>query len=165
MTREAALQALAAAMRAEEDARSAVRSAMADQARLLAELRELGLPTTRVVHRVAADRGLILPVADRLRFAECLRRRAQRTTERRADSSAPHRHHGIASSSSPRAMEPSTEGDAMPRIIKRTTTTVEELLDDKNLAGLDDAEDDDPEAEDGGGEDESEEQPERRRRR
>lgn len=165
MTREAALQALAAAMRAEEDARSAVRSAMADQARLLAELRELGLPTTRVVHRVAADRGLILPVADRLRFAECLRRRAQRTTERRADSSAPHRHHGIASSSSPWAMEPSTEGDAMPRILKRTTTTVEELLDDKNLNGLEDGEEADEPDEEDGSEEESEDLRERRRRR
>lgn len=166
MTREAALQALAASMHAEEEARTALRHAMADQARLLAELRRMGVPTTAVAHRLSAAQGVALQIADRLRLARCLRKRAQRETRRRAELGPIPGSRAVARPGSDRrATTPATEGE-MPKIVKRTVTTTEEYMDDRDLAGLE-SEDDDAESQesDDGDEAEPDEQSERKRRR
>jgi hypothetical protein len=164
MTRDVALQALAAAMRAEEEARTAVRHAMADQARLLAQLRILGVPATAVAHRLGTARGVALPIQERLRLARRMRKRAQRETRRRAELGRLPGSPAVAGSpSSRRALMPvNQEGNAMAKLVKRVIT--EEYIDNRDLGDLD--EDREEEADDQEGEDgDSDEEREHKRRR
>lgn len=62
----------------EESAREKAGDARAKQAELLRSLRDHGLRLTAVAHRVSRARGWLLPVADRIRLAERLRKRAAR---------------------------------------------------------------------------------------
>ena len=128
MAPAALLDGLAQALLDEERARSSVREAMCRQADLLRQLRNLGLPATRVAHRVAAAGGTALPLADRLRLAARLRKRAWRGTTRPADLARAGGLPAIPASPSDRAMTPNTKETNMPKLIKRTV--VEEYIED-----------------------------------
>ncbi len=113
----------------EERARGEVRKALHRQAALLAELRSLGLPTTRVAHRLAFARGVPLSIGERLRLARRLRKRALRETRRppilAASSGLP------PLPTSPldhRALTPGDEETNVAKLVKRTIT--EEYLDE-----------------------------------
>lgn len=70
--------ALVEVLAAEERARHEARVAVGRQARILHELRALGLPASTVAHRIAAAQGRALSLADRLRLAGRLRKLAWR---------------------------------------------------------------------------------------
>lgn len=132
------LDDLAQALLDEERARSEVRAALGRQAALLCQLRSLGVPATKVAQRIAAHRGQVLPVADRLRFARCLRKRAERETARRADLPGAHglQHSPTAPSDQAAISPPVPKENTMPQILKRTTTTTEEFIQPDELDGL-----------------------------
>ncbi len=106
----------------EEAARREVRATLGRQAALLGELRGLGLPATRVAHRVAATRGLVLSLSDRLRLAGRLRKRAQRATACRADLAGAHGQTDPAVSPSEWALTPDDNESIMAKLVKRTIT-------------------------------------------
>lgn len=62
----------------EKEARCSLRTAQGRQAELLRALRSAGLRFQVIVHRVARARGIVLPLDEKLRFAERLRKRASR---------------------------------------------------------------------------------------
>lgn len=144
----ALLDDLAQALLDEEQARAEVRAALARQADLLGQLRGAGLPATRVAHRLAASRGVALGLADRLRLARRLRKRAERETSRRADLAGAHGLSGSATSPWEQAMSANQKEDPMPQLVKRTVT-VEEYLEEErtDLEGVE--EDDEDEGEEG----------------
>lgn len=143
------------ALQAEDAASEAARRARAAQAGLLAALRRLGVPTTRAVHRLAALGQLALPVGERLRLAERLRKRARRGTGRPG---LPLGAHGVAEAaslpSSERAPQPDTEENTMGKLFKRTTVT-EEWVQPK----MEDEEDLEAAAEEASDEDDLDEEP------
>ncbi len=149
MASEAALvDRLVAALFGEEEARRAVGDALREQARLLRELRAVGLPASRVAQRVALARGLVLPIEDRLRLAERLRKRAWRGTRRPADLALPHGQTASADSRSERAIMPVHGETTMPeRLIKRVITEEYVSDEDEDLEGLEAEEDDETEDE------------------
>jgi hypothetical protein len=114
----ALVEKLVRALRAEDVARAGVRSAVAEQARLIGELRALGLPSTRIAHRVASANGTVLSVEARKRFAARLRQRLSRVTRGHGDLTAPH---GQSPSADARS-ESRQEVIQMPKIVKRVTT-------------------------------------------
>lgn len=136
------------ALQAEDSAAAAARAARGTQAKLLGELRALGVPTTRAVHRLAALGHLALPVGERLRLAERLRKRARRGTGR---PELPLGAHGVAEPaalpSSERAPPPDTKESDMGKLFKRTTVTEEwvqpKMVDDDALAAADEESEDD----------------------
>lgn len=69
---------LVLALADEEGARCSLRAARIRQAELLRALRAEGIRLGVVAHRVARARGMVLPVGERLRLAERLRKRASR---------------------------------------------------------------------------------------
>jgi len=150
MPAAALLDALAVALLAEEHARGEVRAALAQQADLLRQLRALGLPATRVAHRVAASRGISLPISDRQRLARRLRKRAERETARRADLAGSHGLTPSATSSWSWALTPQQQEEVMPKLVKRTV--VEEYVEEKDDQEVEeddaegDEEEDEPEA-------------------
>lgn len=154
------LDALTEALLAEERARGEVRTALAHQAELLRHLRALGLPATRVAHRVAASQGVALPIGDRQRFARRLRKRAERETARRAGMAGFHGLTASPTSSWSWAISPPQQEEVMPKLVKRTIT--EEYVEEKDQ-DLDEVEDG-AEEEDGDEPDE-EEKPAKARRR
>lgn len=153
------LDALAQALLGEERARAEVRAALARQADLLRQLRGLGLPATRVAHRVAASWGVSLSVSDRLRLARRLRKRAERETSRRADLAGAHGLAPSPTSSWSWAITPSQE-EVMAKLVKRTIT--EEYVEEK-VQDLDEVEEDD--GDEGDEESHVEEKPAKARRR
>jgi hypothetical protein len=70
---------LALALADEEEARCSLRTAQARQAELLRALRTASVSFGVIAHRVTRAQGAALPVSDRLRLAERLRKRAART--------------------------------------------------------------------------------------
>jgi hypothetical protein len=116
---------LVAALLEEEEARRAVRDALREQAELLRELRAAGLPASRVAHRVALARGLVLKIEERQRFAARLRQRLSRVTRRHGDLAGPHGLGPTAGSGFGRAIMPEEDAD-MPKLVKRTV--VEEFV-------------------------------------
>ncbi len=138
---------LVGALIAEERARQAVRAALREQGRLLHSLRAAGLPAGAVAHRVAAVRGIALPVRDRLRLAERLRKRAWRGTHRPVDLTGAHGQPSAADPRSDRAITPRREDPMAGKIVRKTTTTVEEFTEKADEEGQDEAEDDETEAE------------------
>lgn len=137
-----------AALRAEDDALAAAAQARAQQAQLLHELREGGLPTTHVAHRLATYWGTPLSIRDRLRLAERLRKRARRGTRRPALLPAPH---GLPAEAPIRSAEgaitPADQENAMGKLLKRVTTeewiatNAEEELDALDDDGTEEPED------------------------
>lgn len=133
------------ALRAEDAAAEAARRARAAQAGLLCALRKLGVPTTRAVHRLASLGQLALPIGERLRLAERLRKRARRGTGRPG---FPLGAHGVAEAtslpSSERAPLPDTEENTMGKLFKRTTITEEwvqpKMADEEDLEAAADEE-------------------------
>lgn len=111
---------LAQALLEEEGARKAVREALRCQALLLGQLRREGVTTTTIAHRLAAARGMALPVADRIRLARRLRKRAERETARRAEEMCPSGQTASATSTSAWAFPPHCQEDAMSKLVKRT---------------------------------------------
>jgi hypothetical protein len=148
---------LVAALLDEEQGRRAVHEALTEQGSLLRELRAAGVPATRVAHRILAARGVALPVRDRLRLAERLRKRAWRTL-RPVDLAASHGQPRLAGPRSDRALTPGKEDVMAGKIVKRTTTTVEEFEDED---GDEEVEEDGDEVEE---EAEAEDEPAPRRR-
>ncbi len=73
----------------EEAARGSAREARARQAELLRALRAEGIRLGVVAHRVARARGMVLPVGERLRLAERLRKRASRMGGSCSDQTVP----------------------------------------------------------------------------
>jgi len=73
----------------EETAHGTVREARSRQAELLRALRTAGVRLGVVAHRVARARGTVLPVEERLRLAERLRKRASRASRSRSEA-VPH---------------------------------------------------------------------------
>jgi len=140
----ALLDSLAHALLDEVRARGEVRAALARQAQFLRQLRDLGLPATRVAQRVAASRGVALGLADRLRLARRLRKRAERETSRRADLAGAHGRSGAAASPWIQAMSADQKEDPMPQLVKRTVT-VEEYLEEEKT-DLESVEEDDEDA-------------------
>jgi hypothetical protein len=116
------LAALVEALLAEDGARREVRGALREQARLLRELRALGLPTTIVAHRVAVARGIALPIEERVRLANRLRKRAWRGTRGPTDLPGLDGLTPIAASPSDRALPPQRKEENMGKLIKRTIT-------------------------------------------
>ena len=147
---------LVLALRAEEQTRSALRDALREQGRILRELRATGLPATTVAHRIAAARGIALPVHDRLRLAERLRKRAWRGTHRPVDLAGPHGQPSATDPRSDRAITPDHKESNVGKLIKRTIT--EEYLED------DEGDEEEQEAEDDETEEEVDEEPAPRRR-
>jgi len=144
---------------AEEEARRAVREALREQAELLRELRAAGLPASRVAQRVALARGIVLPVRDRLRLAERLRKRAWRGTHRPRDLAAAHGLALAADSHSEGAIKPTNDLESnMGKLIKRTIT--EEYLEDEDREEEERDQEDGAEAEEA--EDDDEPAPRRR---
>jgi hypothetical protein len=142
MTSADLIDALARALRDEEQARAEVRRAMSQQAILIRQLRAAGLDSSRVAHRVAVARGVALSVGDRRRLAERLRGRARRWTVRPVDSGwAPGNGPLAGSPSDERAIVPAQEEEDMAKRMIRRTTTIEEIVDPDALDGIDDAED------------------------
>jgi hypothetical protein len=86
---------LVLALSDEEAARASVRDARARQADALIALRAAGLSIRAVAHRVARARGLTLPIGERLRFAERLRKRASREQKQRTSVRDPQRQSGL----------------------------------------------------------------------
>ena len=155
------LAALADALLDEEKARSSVRAALRRQADLLQQLQRLGLPATRVAHRLGAARGEALSPGDRQRVARRLRKRAERETTRRAEHSGAHGLTASAISPSDRAITPDQKETPMAKLVKRTVT--EEFIEEQPEEHDEDLEEE--EAEDGGEEaDEPEAKPARRRK-
>jgi len=70
------LEALASALLDEERARAAVREARVRQASALRQLQADGMTWSVIAHRVSRTQGRVLPVHERLRLAERLRKRA-----------------------------------------------------------------------------------------
>ena len=145
MTTADLLDDLARALLDEERAREEVRQAMARQATALGRLRDLGVPATRVVQRVAATHGMALAVGDRLTIARRLRKRAERETSRRAELRRPHGLTASAAAPSERAIPPELKEHPMPKLVKRTVT--EEFIEEKD-DDRDDVEEDEPESDD-----------------
>jgi len=165
------LAELAQALRDEERARDEVRAVLNRQADLLRLLRSEGMTLPEVAHRVVRARGLVLPIAERLRLAERLRKRVSRRTTRPPNLAGSH---GPAPSSiapSDRALTPDHEEIDMPRIVKRTTVTEEYLDRDKLPEDEDQEVEGEEDLDEHDGEAETEEEPEdatprkRRRRR
>jgi hypothetical protein len=153
----ALIERLVLALRAEEQTRSALRDALREQGRILRELRATGLPATTVAHRIAAARGIVLPVRDRLRLAERLRKRAWRGTGRPTDLAGAHGQPSAEDPRSDRAITPDHKESNVGKLIKRTIT--EEYLEDEE--GDEEEQD---EAEDDEAEEEVEDEPAPRRR-
>lgn len=132
------LDDLAKALLDMERAKVDVRAAARRQAELLCQLRRLGVPATRVAQRIAASRGEVLPVAERLRFARCLRKRAERETARRADLPGAHglEHQPAAPLDRVAISPPDPKEPVMPQILKRTVTTTVEYVQPDELDGL-----------------------------
>jgi hypothetical protein len=141
------LEQLVRSLLTEEQTRSALRNALREQGRILRELRATGLPTTTVAHRISAARGIVLPVRDRLRLAERLRKRAWRGTHRPVDLASAHGQVLTVDPRSDRALTPDHEESNMGKLIKRTIT--EEYLEDEegDEEEQDEAEDDETEEE------------------
>ncbi len=122
---------LVQALRAEESAREELRSARRRQAAALRELRALGIPSSRVAHRVAAARGLVLAFDERHRLAERLRKRRWRGTRCPDDLVSSHGQSSSAASRLDRALPPIDKESIMPTLVKRTTVTeTEEFVED-----------------------------------
>jgi len=124
------LAALAEALLDEERARGQVRSALARQADILRQLRVLGLPDSTVAHRVASAQGITLPLAERLRMAERLRKRRSRRTGRPVDLAGADGLTPSATSSLSWAITPPQQEEAMAKLVKRTIT--EEYVEEKD---------------------------------
>jgi hypothetical protein len=116
------------AMLDEERARAELRVALSRQAALLRELRTSGLPLTVVAQRIARARGVVMPIGERLRLAERLRKRVARRTTCPANNVAPHGQAASPTSRLDRVLPPNEKEMVMPKIVKRTV--VEEFVDD-----------------------------------
>ncbi len=137
----------------EERARREVRAALRRQAELLHALRSEGFPATLVAHRVTSARGAVLPVRERLRVAQRLRKRALRETSRPAILAGAHGLTTVATSPSERALMPlHQESNMAAKLIKRVITEefVEADEDQEALDAedVDESEDHDDEADD-----------------
>ncbi len=82
---DALIDRLVAATRAERRAREELREALGAQAQVLRELREVGVPASRVAHRIARALGIVLPIDARRRLAATLRKRRSRALRRGTD--------------------------------------------------------------------------------
>jgi hypothetical protein len=72
---------LVLALADEENARGSAREARARQAEALRALRAAGLRHGEIAHRVVRARGAVLPMEERLKLAERLRKRASRAQD------------------------------------------------------------------------------------
>lgn len=117
---------LATAIRDEKAAREQRHAALATQARTLRELREAGISTSRIAHRLSKALGLVLDLRDRRRLAARLRKRRWRGTRCPDEEAQPHGLPPIPTPSSDRATPPDHQEPDMAKLIKRTI--VEEFV-------------------------------------
>jgi hypothetical protein len=158
---------LARALLDEEHARAELRATLDRQADLLHQLRAEGLTLPVVAGRVLRCRGLVLPITQRLKVAERLRKRAARRTTRPLDLVGAHGLDPTPASLCGRAITPEEQEVDMARIVKKTTTVTTEYVepeepDEDQEVETDEAEEEPVEDE---GEAEGSAKPRRRRRR
>ena len=123
------LTELAQALLDEERARDEVRAVLNRQADLLRLLRSEGMTLPEVAHRVVRARGLVLPIAERLRLAERLRKRVSRRTTRPPNLAGSHGLPPTSIAPSDRALTPDHQESNMAKLVKRTIT--EEFIESK----------------------------------
>lgn len=155
------IERLAAGLREEEGARARRQAALAAQAHALRELREAGVSSSRIAHRVARALGLALSLDARRRLAAALRKRCQRArhlvTSCPGNPVASASARPIADLGSRRATEPRKD-DPMSKLIRKTVT-VEEYLDEEALGAADEVEDEEVEEDDAEAEGDADEDP------
>ena len=140
------LAQLGEALGAEDRARGDLRRARSQQAALLRALRDAGVPSTLVALRLAAARGDVLTVQERIRLGQRLRKCAQRETSRPGHLVGPPGPPDATSATLVRALSPERKEDPMAKLIRRTITTEEYEEDEKPRRDLsDDVEEDDHE--------------------